>query len=899
MRIDDGHKAIDALARTYGQLNLADASEAETRFHVIDEILGAVLGWEKADITVEDRVVEGSTTTYADYVLRTASTALVVEAKRATASFVLPTRRRTLGLSGVLREGEIGVAIQQAREYCVGLSVPFAVITNGSAWIIFTAIRTDGITFEEGTAHIFRDLDDIKTRLIEFWELLSRERVMDGNLADVMLGRNVDASLEKRNLRSLLPEPGFRLGRNAVYEHIEPAVSAALSDEALLKSSEALGACYVRTAERTKFDSRLRMHLADVKPPLGQTATRVRTRKGSGALDDAVALAPTVPRFIVVLGPVGAGKTTFLHYTRRVSSADQIDGKIIWLVVDFKKATESDDPRDFIYRELLALIEADNDFELGSWETSIKKAYGDEIQSLRRGVLALLAKHDTVAFDIEVAKRVASEREAIEPFVDRVLRWSGGEWPTYLVIDNVDQLESGEHQRRIFLEAQAIARRIGCHIIMSMREATFLKHRQTPVFDAFQFDVMYVDPPAMPPVLSHRFAYAKRVLANTSADLRTDGGMSLRVPDLAVFFDVVSSSLLSTDTGFMFESLAGGDIRRGLTLVREFLQSGHTNADRALAAYLTDGDYQFPTHEVFRGAVLGQFRHYNDEHSLLPNIYDAGLGTKGLQLLRLRIVHGMVEQASAPGYDGTNVEKLRAAMHRMGVAAREFQATMADLHERRLIRTRDGLPFQMDSVVLPTRLAGYILRTLCQEFAYAEFCSLDTTIYDADVWESLRDITLDIDSLHHRADRVEARIERLRVFLDYLTQADQRWVVDAKRRSLEPVWTEEFVGPQVVPKLERSLERALKSAKKNYPRLRSARAESVSSGGERVNGNFTSAWPDKDYAFVKDADDVEWFCHKTDFRRAADWAARKRGAACSFAHGSWQGKPRAVDVTVP
>ena len=43
-RIDDGHKAIAGLARTYGQLDLASANEAETRFKVIDDVLLKVLG---------------------------------------------------------------------------------------------------------------------------------------------------------------------------------------------------------------------------------------------------------------------------------------------------------------------------------------------------------------------------------------------------------------------------------------------------------------------------------------------------------------------------------------------------------------------------------------------------------------------------------------------------------------------------------------------------------------------------------------------------------------------------------------------------------------------------------------------------------------------------------------
>src|SRR5687767_8572192 len=117
-KIDAGHKVLTSLARTYGQLHLADQNEAETRLKVIDEVLFNVLGWLKDDVSVEERVTEDGRTRFADYTIRTASTALLIEAKRAGAAFSLPTNRTRLTLGGVLSEGEVGDAIRQARDYC-------------------------------------------------------------------------------------------------------------------------------------------------------------------------------------------------------------------------------------------------------------------------------------------------------------------------------------------------------------------------------------------------------------------------------------------------------------------------------------------------------------------------------------------------------------------------------------------------------------------------------------------------------------------------------------------------------------------------------------------------------------------------------------------------------------
>src|SRR5690606_26139721 len=129
------------------------------------------------------------------------------------------------------------------------------------------------------------------------------------------------------------------------------------------------------------------------------------------------------------LGPVGAGKTTFLHYTRKISAANAIDGKVIWLLVDFKRATEEDNPRIFILRQLLQLIESDTDFNLGGWHESISKAYGPTVDALRRGALYLLAQSDPMAFDKAVADHIGKDRELVEPYVETLLKHAGTRWP--------------------------------------------------------------------------------------------------------------------------------------------------------------------------------------------------------------------------------------------------------------------------------------------------------------------------------------------------------------------------------------------------------------------------------------------------------------------------------------
>jgi len=75
------------LVARHAQLHLHNANEAETRKKLIDRILEDVLGWTDDDISYEERVSEDGATTYADYVIRTANTSFLIEAKRVGASF--------------------------------------------------------------------------------------------------------------------------------------------------------------------------------------------------------------------------------------------------------------------------------------------------------------------------------------------------------------------------------------------------------------------------------------------------------------------------------------------------------------------------------------------------------------------------------------------------------------------------------------------------------------------------------------------------------------------------------------------------------------------------------------------------------------------------------------------
>jgi hypothetical protein len=208
----------------YDHLKLYEANEAETRLKVINDILYSVLGWTHADVHVEQRVSEDGSTTWADYVLKTGMTAIVVEAKKVGVTFdEIPDARRAQ-LKGKLLKGSVGDAIRQARDYARKLGVPFAVVTNGNSWIIFPATRVDQVSFEDSSAIIFSTLKSaLQDDYVEFYDLLSRQAVINGSLENDLLGR-IENQIEDRRLNRYFTTSFSKISRHSLFSLIEDAI---------------------------------------------------------------------------------------------------------------------------------------------------------------------------------------------------------------------------------------------------------------------------------------------------------------------------------------------------------------------------------------------------------------------------------------------------------------------------------------------------------------------------------------------------------------------------------------------------------------------------------------------------------------------------------------------------
>ncbi|MCF7500643.1 P-loop NTPase fold protein [Pseudoalteromonas sp. L1] len=800
------------------KVELHDSNEAETRKKVIDRIVEDILGWDDLDIAYEERVSEDNQTTYADYIIRTADTSILIEAKRIGITFQSIPKQKKVKLSGNIMEGKTGDAIKQARNYCRKKSIPFAVVTNGNQWIIFPAVRTDQIPFSSSSAIVFDSLERILGEELDYFKsLLSRDGVIDGNLAIELLGRNTD-QFEERRLNKFFRGSGTRTA-NPIYPLIENEVISAFSDSIINSDKDLLEKCYVKNADRQKFDSRIQMHLQKREPLFSSQPKRPMRKRESSSLSDSLSSATSTarPLAILILGTVGTGKTTFLQYTRRVASAVYFEKTTSrpyphWIDIDFRNFSKNENPISFIYSALFEYIK--NDCFFKDYNRSIKHAYSQEIESLKDGPMFLISG-DEDSFKEKITELIMQDYNNIDPYVDKLITYAAKNSPVFLVIDNIDQFEDDNTQSEIFSDAIALAGRLNINLIIAMRESTYVEHRNSPTFDAFDFDPIHIEPPEIPSVLSRRFFLTGQMLSGKNGSFTALNGADFKVEDLSIFIDIVKSSVLGTEIGERIDVLSNHDVRLALRMTREFLARGYTDPAKALQTFRTTHRYTLPKQEAFRSILLGNQSVYSEEYSVIGNPLDSRLGRSNGELLRLFVLSALVKQSSSNGAGFIEGPVIRDNLKAIGFSEADTMDVLTDLCEKRFIHTKSHGKADINSGYFASRLGGHIIRSLISDFTFIENILMDTFISDKTVWNELKEISQSIVDERDIVSRIKLRARRCEIFYIFIQNQYKPLLEEASKRGLEPAWLSNPLE-EMQPELKKNTLKAIASAKRNY-----------------------------------------------------------------------------------
>ena len=561
-----------------------------------------------------------------------------------------------------------------------------------------------------------------------------------------------------------------------------PALDKATLSEEMFSNEDVLEKCYVSTDSRTKFDKRLNMHLAQYKPKFIKPASKI-TRKSKqdelikdlGKASANVSSSPVT----LVIGSVGSGKSTYLKHFELIKGKELLEKENAhWIYLDMEKMGKLGNPRDFIYSELKDYLIKEHPNNPIDYNNTIKPAYKEEFNNLARGPYALIAKNKD-KFDEKKAELIDADFQATEPYVNKLFKYLSSIKLCVIVIDNVDLYEDDELETKVFSEAISISKQINSHILVSIRDTTFIKHKNDSIFNAYELKKLWINPPSFNEVLSRRLNYSKLILKGKSVDIELSNGAILKVDDLSVFFSIVQESLLNEENGQLLGYLSDRNPRKGINLVRNFLSSGHIQADRAINNYINgEANFVFPYHEVFKGSILGSWKYFKEKRADAINLFDSSIGNNTLQLLRLYVLK-YLHIRSSYGNSEVQLSDIIEVISKLGASEDVIINVLNYLKNNSLIHSNDE-DLNSNSLYNVTLSGGYYVAIMAKKIVYLETVMYDTNIFDIEYWEKLKILTIEVENSYDMVHRLELRQERMRIFMNYLEAIEKSVLTTTK-----------------------------------------------------------------------------------------------------------------------
>ncbi|MGD1451576.1 P-loop NTPase fold protein [Vibrio harveyi] len=767
---------------------IGEYSESDTRSKLIDKMLYN-LGWDEDDIKREERCVESNT--FLDYKLTTTTPCFIIEAKSTAVHFEFPVaqNKQYYKIGGVLSNCKVlKNAMIQARDYANSKGILFCAVTNGTSYVFFRSGNQQGIDWADQTALIFRDETEIEKHFKLFCQSLAKASIESGDMIDsipVKYGlSNTSANYQKLNLEHLSTVRNKE--RNPLFPFIGEIVHRVFQDLASKSAeSEILEHCYVdspkKADRRNPYIDISSTPLTVSKKDAGDFQRKITTSLKAGKIAH--------KEIILLLGSVGVGKSTFIQRFRKVLAKKDIDENGIWIYVNFKHFSDTGDNLDeFVFGQISTILSEDYaHLEVDNW-SFLKQVYHSEYNKLKSGVLAPLYKKSPEEFELKFSEKVELWIEqSPASHTTRQLKTASNRFnrSVFLVFDNADQLNP-KTQNDIFLIAEKLTTDIECYALLSMREESYWKTRDSGPLNAFHTTAYRVQPATFEQVLSKRFKYARNLIENKDfADQMfdtKDSGIEVTSEDLIRVFDRLVKTLLGSDKRYIkyIESMAARDTRRALDTVAAFMVSGHTN----LAAIIRDErkpqpkGFPIPFHEFLNAIILRDLETYSEGRCDVINMFNTSGGADSSNFSRLIVLGKILHSKSATNYLGTGfvaIENVIADCNTLGVPPEVTSSILSTFNSKRIIETEKSIKDEetSSSHVRATSSGIYYIEELLKDFSYLEVVLLDTPIRDNKSYKKMKKLHKELDSIGttkalDRLNRVKKRLELTEEFLNYL-----------------------------------------------------------------------------------------------------------------------------------
>jgi len=742
-------------------------SEADTRVKIIDYIFKEALGWDEKDIIREEHVNSG----YIDYTFKIGNNPyFLLEAKKIGDTWNIPNsfNKRKYILSGTITtDKKISSAIEQVVKYSNEVGVTYSIISNGLQFIIFENFKRAG-KWRDRFCTVFRSLEDIQDNFTYFWNILSKESMMNGSLMKYISEQTLSIKYER--VLDKIHNPDSSVGKNKMAWFLTPLINKIFLELTDKSQIDILEKCYIRQSATRDYDHLLSLNFDRLPHYAKEFGIEKFIETGSDAGQFQLSfekcknfLMEDTPKgsMMILLGGVGSGKTTFIHHFFKITLKERKD--IVWFYVDFLiPPSKLDEIEAYIYE-------------------SIIRSYYKEYS----------------AFFKEEEKRMGIEK--FEPnkkdiiILMSMLKYSGK--VVSIVIDNTDQYSYliPRYQEQIFEIAQSLTEDLRTITILNLREESFFRATKSGILDAYLIPKFHISSPSFEDMIRKRLDYSINLL--NQDDKFIESLLEIKIDNAdkklsKMFFKVIHYSIRQTRTQGreileFLNDISGGNMRQSLRFFNTFMTSGNTDVDEIFTKESivpenapARSHYQTPLHHVLKSIILEDNRYFKSKKGFIINIFQLNPEYSNSHFIKLKIFNYLNRRkyyfvALDQGF--YKIDDLLYESESGGISRNAFNDSMRELGLNNLVefnnQQKEG--FDTASYVRITRSGQYYVEKLSSKFAYLDLMFGDTLINDENLISELRKC-INYDDIPNRYERTVKRIERTEQFLNYLKEREER-----------------------------------------------------------------------------------------------------------------------------
>lgn len=774
----------EALSRfnTIWKRDWISLSEADTRCKIIDPLLIECLNWDEGDIIREEHSDSG----FVDYIFKINDRPLfIIEAKKEGDHFIIPDnfKNRLYKINGVISKcKELISAIEQAQKYCIDHGIRVGIVTNGYQYVIFEAFRL-GSPWKEGRCIIYHSFEDISHNFGRFWDLLNKNSVDNGFLLKE-ISEKTETKCFERPLDKIHNKEE-KLTRNYLHEYISPFVDYIFGEITDPSQLGILEKCYVYEKAYGSAYDELKSFFMDRMPYYSKEhniKSIIEEDKDAGEFRfnfekcDFLVKSKTVKgSMILLLGGVGAGKTTFLHRFFRIILKDETN--FFWFYVNFGKAPiDASKIEEFIYQKIIE-----------QFEVEYYKTVRDELDKFSDKL--------SISIDKNNWKRYVFSLFA-------ALRCLG--YSISLAVDNVDQHDA-EMQEKIFLETEHITDELRLVTILTLREETYYRSTLVGPLDAYDKRKFYISSPKFELVILNRIDYLLDFLKKNpdviKKILKTSLDLEDKIEEIVAFFKIIKYSLKRKKTHkaasitYFVTQISAGNMRVALRMFNAFLQSGNTKVDEMLYIYEEQGVYMIHNYQFLKSVILGDSRYYIGDKSFIMNLFEINPPFSESHFLNQRILnYAYINRGnqSPVGRGYIEINRLKSEAENLFINPKAIEESLLMLAKFDLIclESQSKRDLKTASYFCLTFTGSYYLTQLTKRFIYLDLIAGDTPIADINVVKKIKKL---IDS-----SVMEDRFKKTEILLNYLKECEDNEFKEHPEYKSSDLTNERFMGDIIV-----------------------------------------------------------------------------------------------------